>query len=89
VRDLVASWRSWYAMGVMLYAARFAASLAIALWGVAMVLIGIFNAVFLWIVLGLVVTAVGVPFLASHPWAAARLYPPRGAIDPSPAGGNR
>lgn len=73
----------------MLRATRFATSLAISLWGLAMLLIGIFNAVFLWIVLGVVVLAVGLPFLASHPWAAARLYPTRGGIDPALSSGNR
>jgi len=73
----------------MLRATRFATSLAISLWGLAMLLIGIFNAVFLWIVLGAVVLAVGLPFLASNPWAAARLYPTRGGIDPAVPGGNR
>jgi len=74
---------------VMLNATRFATSLVISLWGLAMLVIGIVNAVFLWIVLGLVITGVGLPFLASHPWAAARLYPARGGIDPSPSGGRR
>lgn len=73
----------------MLLATRFAASLAISVWGLAMLLIGIVKAVFLWIVLGVVVTVVGLPFLGSHPWAAGRLYPSRGAIDPSLAGENR
>jgi hypothetical protein len=73
----------------MLRAIRFAASLAISLWGLAMILIGIAKAVPLWIVLGVVVTAVGLPFLGSHPWAAGRLYPSRGAIDPSLASENR
>jgi hypothetical protein len=73
----------------MLYATRFVTSLAIALWGLAMIVIGIINGVFLWIVLGVVVAGVGLPFLASHPRAAARLYPARGGIDPSLPGGNR
>jgi hypothetical protein len=73
----------------MLLATRFVTSLAISLWGLAMLLIGIVHLVFLWIVLGLVVLAVGLPFLASHPWAAARLYPSRGGIDPASAGGTR
>ena len=73
----------------MLSVTRFVASLAICLWGMAMLLIGVVNAVPMWIVLGLVVTGVGLPFLASHPAAAARLYPKRGGIDPAAdAGGS-
>jgi hypothetical protein len=67
----------------MLTATRFVASLAISVWGLAMLLIGIVNGVPMWIVLGLVVTGVGLPFLASHPAAAAQLYPKRGGIDPA------
>jgi hypothetical protein len=67
----------------MLYATRFFTSLAIVLWALSMVLLGLVNGVLLWIVVGLVLIAVGAPLLASHPWAAARLYPPRGAIDPT------
>lgn len=69
----------------MLSVTRFVASLAISLWGLAMLLIGVVNGVPLWILLGLVVTGVGLPFLASHPAAASRLYPRRGAIDPAAA----
>lgn len=65
----------------MLNATRFVASLAISLWGVGMLVIGLVNGVFLWIVLGLVIVAVGLPFLAGHPWAASWLYPSRGGID--------
>lgn len=68
---------------------RFIASLAIVTWGLAMVLLGVFNAFFLWIAVGLVVTGVGLPLLASHPWAASRLYPKSGNIEgataPEPA----
>jgi len=67
----------------MLAVARFVTSLAIALWGLAMLLIGVVNGVPLWIVLGIVVSGVGLPFLASHPAAAPRLYPRRGGIDPA------
>jgi hypothetical protein len=67
----------------MLNVTRFATSLAISLWGVGMLLIGIINGVLLWIVLGLIITGVGLPFLASNPLAGARLYPNRGGIDPS------
>lgn len=73
----------------MLSVTRFIASLAISLWGVAMLLIGVVNGVPLWILLGLVVTGVGLPFLASHPAASARLYPRRGGIDPTAATGGR
>jgi hypothetical protein len=73
----------------MQYATRFATSLVISFWGLAMLLLGIVNAVLLWIVLGVVIMAVGLPFLASHPWAAARLYPARGAIDPALPGASR
>lgn len=65
----------------MLNATRFVTSLAISLWGVGMLLIGIANGVLLWIVLGMVIVGVGLPFLASHPWAAPWLYPRRGGID--------
>ena len=65
----------------MLNVTRFVTSLAISLWGVGMLLIGITNGVLLWIVLGLVIAGVGLPFLASHPWAAPLLYPRRGGID--------
>lgn len=68
----------------MMDATRFATSLAISLWGVAMLLLGLINMVLLWIILGLVIIAVGLPFFAGHPWAAARLYPKRGGIDPAP-----
>jgi hypothetical protein len=67
----------------MLYATRFVTSLAIVLWALSMVVLGLVNGVFLWIVLGVALLAVGTPVLASHPWAAQRLYPARGAIDPS------
>lgn len=73
----------------MLSVARFVTSLAISLWGVAMLLIGVVNGVPLWVVLGLVVSGVGLPFLASHPAAAPRLYPKRGGIDPAAAAGGR
>lgn len=65
----------------MLSVTRFIASLAISLWGLGMLLIGVVNGVPLWILLGLIVTGVGLPFLASHPAASARLYPSRGGID--------
>lgn len=70
----------------MLDATRFATSLAITLWGVAMLLLGLINMVLLWIVLGLAITVVGLPFLAGNPWATARLYPRRGGIDSASRG---
>lgn len=60
---------------------RFVASLTILAWGLSMVVLGILNAFFLWIAVGLVVTGVGLPLLASHPWAASRLYPKSGNIE--------
>ncbi|MEW6270483.1 MAG: hypothetical protein AB1689_14425 [Thermodesulfobacteriota bacterium] len=71
----------------MLYAARFAASVAITVWGLLMVVLGIVNATFLWAVLGVVITAVGLPLLASHPSMTPRLYPLRGSIDPAKGAG--
>jgi len=73
----------------MLYAARFAASVAITAWGLLMLILGIVNAVFLWVVLGVVIMAVGLPLLASHPWLTPRLYPMRGGIDPATSGGGK
>jgi hypothetical protein len=73
----------------MLSVARFVASLAISLWGVAMLVLGLVNGVPMWIVLGLVVAGVGLPFLASLPAAAPRLYPKRGGIDPAAAPGGK
>lgn len=73
----------------MLSVARFVTSLAISLWGVAMLLIGVVNGVPLWVLLGLVVSGVGLPFLASHPAAGPRLYPKRGGIDPAAAAGGK
>jgi hypothetical protein len=72
----------------MLTVARFVASLAISVWGLAMLLIGVVNGVPMWILLGLVVAGVGLPFLASHPAAAGRLYPRRGGIDSAAPGGS-
>lgn len=67
----------------MLNATRFLTSLAISLWGLGMLVLGLVNGVVLWMLLGVVIVAVGLPFLASHPWAAGRLYPARGGIDRS------
>ena len=61
----------------MLFAAQFLASLAITAWGIAMIVLGLAGGMALWVLLGVAVSAVGVPLLASHPWAAARLYPTR------------
>jgi len=65
----------------MLNATRFVASLAISLWGLGMLVIGLINGVPLWIVLGVVIMGVGLPFFAGLPWAAAWLYPTRGGIE--------
>ena len=56
---------------------RFLGSVAVSLWGALMVLIGILNGMFLWVLIGCVVLAVGLPLLASNSRAAAALYPPR------------
>lgn len=60
---------------------RFVASLAISIWGVAMMLLGIVQGVLLWVAIGLAVTAFGLPLLGSHPWLARRLYPNSGNIE--------
>lgn len=73
----------------MLSVARLVASLAISLWGVAMLVIGLVNGVPLWILLGIAVAGVGLPFLGSLPTAGPRLYPKRGGIDPAAATGGR
>jgi hypothetical protein len=65
----------------MAFSARFVASIAITLWGVLTFFIGLGNANILWIALGLVLSVVGLPMLASNPWAASRLYPSRGELD--------
>lgn len=72
---------------LMLFAARFIASVAITVWGLLMVLLGIVNGMFLWILLGLAVTAVGLPLLGSNPWMTPRLYPLRGSIGPANGAG--
>ncbi|MEI8359776.1 MAG: hypothetical protein WCH13_14970 [Deltaproteobacteria bacterium] len=56
---------------------RFVRSVAISIWGALMVLLGILNGVWLWIPIGLVVLAVGLPLLASNQRASAALYPSR------------
>lgn len=56
---------------------RFLASIAVSAWGLAMILLGIVNGTFLWVLIGLPVLAVGLPLLASNPRATARLYPSR------------
>lgn len=60
---------------------RFIASVAISAWGLVMVLMGILNGFFEWIAVGLVVTGVGLPLLASNPLVATRLYPTTGNIE--------
>jgi len=56
---------------------RWIGSVAVSAWGILMVLIGILNGMFLWVLIGLAVLAVGLPLLASSSRAAATLYPPR------------
>ena len=73
----------------MLSVARFVASLAISLWGVAMLVLGLVNGVPLWILLGVVIAGGGLPFLAGLPAAGPRLYPKRGGIDPAAVTGGR
>ena len=60
---------------------RFVASVAISAWGLVMVLMGILNGFFEWIAIGLVVTGVGLPLLASNPLVTTRLYPTNGNMD--------
>ncbi len=60
---------------------RFIASVAISAWGLVMVLMGILNGFFEWIAVGVVVTGVGLPLLASNPLVANRLYPTNGNIE--------
>jgi hypothetical protein len=67
----------------LLTALRFFTSLAILLWGGAMIMLGLFRGELLWCAIGTAVAGVGIPLLGSHPWAAALLYPPRGPIDGS------
>ena len=63
------------------YVIRFVASLAISVWGLVMVLLGIAQGYFLWIAVGLVVGGIGLPLLASNPMVADRLYPKSGNIE--------
>ncbi len=65
----------------MLFVIRFVASVAITLWGIAMILLGAVHRFPLWIAIGLAVSAVGLPLLASHPWATRILYPTAGNIE--------
>lgn len=67
----------------MLAVVRSVASLAILLWALGVLLLGLGNGTVLWIAIGLVLLVVGVPMLGAHPRATARLYPRRGAIDPA------
>jgi hypothetical protein len=59
----------------MLLAAQFVTSIAISLWGLAMIILGVIHAHPVWILLGLVVSVVGAPMVAANPMVAARLYP--------------
>lgn len=65
----------------MLWTVRFIASTVVSTWGLAMLLIGLVNGVLLWSAIGLAVMVAGLPLLAAHPWAAARLYPPRTPVE--------
>jgi len=58
----------------MLFAARFIASLVIVAWGLATALLGILGGSRLWIPLGLVIAIVGLPLVASHPWASGLIH---------------
>jgi hypothetical protein len=65
----------------MLTAIRFLTSLAILLWGLTMILLGMARGEVLWCAIGAAIAAVGIPLLGSHPWAAGVLYPTRGPIE--------
>jgi hypothetical protein len=69
--------KTFYVLGVL----RFVTSAAISLWGVAMVILGILNGFFLWIALGVIIIAIGLPLLASNPLFESRLYPKSGNIE--------
>ena len=51
-------------------------SVSILVWGVLTLLIGLAAMNITWIMIGLVLSAVGLPFLAGLPMAQKRLYPP-------------
>jgi hypothetical protein len=55
---------------------RTIASVAILGWGALTLLIGLTAMNLTWIGIGLVLSVVGIPFLAGLPMAAKRLYPP-------------
>lgn len=46
-----------------------------------MVILGILNGFFLWIALGVIIIAIGLPLLASNPLFEGRLYPKSGNIE--------
>jgi hypothetical protein len=69
----------------MAFLVRFIASLAIVLWGLAAVGIGIAGGNRLWIPLGLAIAAVGVPLLGSHPWGSTLVHPRRKANPGKPS----
>jgi hypothetical protein len=65
----------------MLTAVQSFTSLAILLWGLSMIMLGLFRGLVLWCAIGAAVAAVGIPLLGSHPWAAALLYPGRRPLE--------
>jgi hypothetical protein len=52
----------------MAFAIRFAASLAIVIWGLAAAVLGLLRGVTLWALIGVALLVVGLPIVASHPW---------------------
>ena len=71
----VAAFRAkWYGnlMGII----RSFTSVSILVWGILTLVIGLAAMNITWIMIGLVLSAVGLPFLAGLPMAQKRLYPP-------------
>ena len=62
----------------MRFVVQFVVSLAILLWGVAMIVLGVVDSFFLWVAIGIAVAGVGLPLLGSHPWVSGWLYPTSG-----------
>ena len=59
----------------MLLVLQWFASVAIPIWGVAVVILGVAAGNLVWLNIGVIIIGVGLPFLASNPLAARRLYP--------------
>jgi len=57
------------------------AALAIPLWGLSFVVVGLARGVALWSAIGAVVAVAGLPLLGGHPWARPLLYRPRGPLE--------